>query len=495
MAQDQIEARIQKLRALKEAGITAYPERYERTHTLEEAMSLAEGAKGVRLAGRLTSIRSFGKLTFAHMQDLGGRLQIAFERKTLGDEAHAMFSKFVDIGDFLGVEGEIFRTRTGELTLRAAKLTFLGKSIRPLPEKWHGLVDIEACYRQRYLDLIMNPETRSRFLMRTRLIKAIRDYLDTHGFLEVETPALLAKASGALARPFVSHHQALGMDVYLRIAPETYLKRLIVGGYDRVYEFARCFRNEGISAQHLQDFTMLEYYCACWNYEDNMKFTQALIQHAVRQALGTTKVRFRGQEIEFAGEWPRVSFRDLLLRDAELDIARSADAPALLAEIRRRKIRLEEEHPERLGRASLIDAIYKAVSRPRLVQPTFLTGHPIEISPLARRNDRDPGIVDRFQLVAAGWEIVNAYSELVDPFDQRQRLEEQARARVAGDEEAMVMEEDYLLAMEYGMPPISGWGMGIDRLTALLAGEENIKQVVWFPLLRPLPPEETDSGD
>ena len=485
MAEDQKAARLQKLESLRKAAVPVYPERYERTHTLKEAMSLAEETKGVRLAGRLVALRSFGKLTFGHLQDLEGRLQVAFARQTLGEEPYALFTKLIDIGDFIGAEGEIFRTRTGELTLRAERFTFLGKAIRPLPEKWHGLTDIEACYRQRYLDLIMNPETRKRFLMRTRLVKAIRDYLDAHGFLEVETPALLAKASGALARPFVSHHQALDMEVFLRIAPETYLKRLVAGGYDRVYEFARCFRNEGVSAQHLQDFTMLEYYCAYWNFEVNMKFTQEMLQKSVQQTLGTTKFRFRENEIDLAGDWPRVSFRDLLMRDADLDIHRFPEAADVLKEIRRRKIPIEAEEPQKLGRASLIDAVYKAVSRPKLVQPTFLTGHPIEISPLARSNDHDPKIVDRFQLVISGWEILNAYSELVDPAEQRRRLEEQARARAEGDEEAMVMEEDYLLAMEHGLPPISGWGMGIDRLVALLAGEENVKQVVWFPLLRP----------
>jgi lysyl-tRNA synthetase class 2 len=490
MTLDQIEVRIRKLRALADEGIAAWPDRYERTHTLQEASALPEGTKGVRLAGRLAALRSFGKLTFGHLQDLQGRLQIAFERQSLGDKAYEQFNRFVDIGDFVGAAGEIFRTRTGELTLRASAFAFLGKAIRPLPDKWHGVVDVETCYRQRYLDLIMNAETRARFLMRTRLVKAIRDYLDAHGFLEVETPALLTKASGALARPFVAHHRALDMDVFLRIAPETYLKRLIVGGYDRVYEFARCFRNEGISSQHLQDFTMLEYYCACWNFEDNMKFTQALVQHAVRAASGGGKVKFRGQEIDFDGEWPRLSFRDLLKRDAGIDLQEYPDAASLLSEARRRKVALEVEDPRKLSRAGLIDAIYKAVSRPRLVQPAFLVGHPIEISPLARRNDRDPSIVDRFQFVAGGWEIVNAYSELVDPFDQRRRLEEQARARAAGDEEAMVMEEDYLQAMEQGMPPTSGWGMGIDRLVALIAGEENVKQAIWFPLLKPLPASE-----
>lgn len=486
MAQDQVQARIQKLRALAEAGVPVYPERYERTHTLEEAMSLPEGAAGVRLAGRLVSMRAFGKLTFGHLHDLKGRLQVAFERQSLGDEAYERFQRYVDVGDFIGAEGEIFRTRTGELTLRAQGLTFLGKAIRPLPEKWHGLVDIEACYRQRYLDLIMNEETRRRFLLRTRAIGALREYFDAQGFLEVETPVLQARASGALARPFVSHHRALDMEVFLRIAPETWLKRLIAGGYDRVYELARCFRNEGISTQHLQDFTMLEYYAAYWNYEDSMRFTRELVQHVLRQVLGSLALKFRGHDVDFSGEWERVSFRDLLLRDAGVDIARLREAGDLLAEIRRRGIALEAEDPARLGRAALIDALYKAVSRPKIVQPTFLTGHPIEISPLARRSDRDPAVVDRFQLVVSGWEIVNAYSELVDPFDQRRRLEEQARARAAGDEEAMVMEEEYLQAMEYGMPPISGWGMGIDRFVALLAGEENLKQVVLFPLLRPL---------
>ena len=429
MAEDQKAARLQKLESLREAGVPVYPERYERTHTLKEAMSLAEGTQGVRLAGRLVALRSFGKLTFGHLQDLEGRLQVAFERQTLGEELYALFTKHIDIGDFISAEGEIFRTRTGELTLRAERFTFLGKAIRPLPEKWHGLTDIEACYRQRYLDLIMSPETRKRFLMRTRLVKAIRDYLDAHGFLEVETPTLLAKASGALARPFVSHHQALDMEVFLRIAPETYLKRLVAGGYDRVYEFARCFRNEGVSAQHLQDFTMLEYYCAYWNFEDNMKFTQEMLQQSVQQTLGTTKFTFRQNKIDLAGDWTRVSFRDLLMKDADLDINRFPEAGGLLKEIRRRKISIEAEEPQKLGRASLIDAIYKATSRPKLVQPTFLTGHPIEISPLARSNDRDPKIVDRFQLVISGWEILNAYSELVDPAEQRRRLEEQARSR------------------------------------------------------------------
>ena len=486
MAEDQIQARAQKLRALAESGTPVYPDRYARTHTLAQAMALAEGTKGVRIAGRLAGLRSFGKLTFGHLQDLQGRVQVAFERQSLGDAEYERFARLVDIGDFVGAEGEIFRTRTGELTLRAARFMFLGKALRPLPEKWHGLVDIEACYRQRYLDLIMSPETRRRFLLRTRLVKLIRDYFDAQGFLEVETPVLSTKASGALAQPFVSHHRALDMDVFLRVAPETYLKRLIVGGYDRVYEFARCFRNEGISTQHLQDFTMLEYYCAWWNYEDSMKFTQDMVQDVVREALGSTKVQFRGQEIDFGGEWPRASFRELLKRDADLDVTRFSETHDLLAEVRKRKIALEVEEPEKLSRANLIDAAYKAVSRPKLVQPTFLTGHPIEISPLARRSDRDPSIVDRFQLVAGGWEIVNAYSELVDPQDQRRRFDEQARARAAGDEEAMMMEEEYLLAMEHGMPPISGWGMGIDRFVALLAGEENVKQVVLFPLLRPL---------
>jgi lysyl-tRNA synthetase class 2 len=346
--------------------------------------------------------------------------------------------------------------------------------------------DQETCHRQRYLDLTMNRETMERFLLRSRLITSTRIYLDQHGFVEVDTPVLQTKASGAAARPFFSHHNSLDMQVTLRIAPETWLKRLIAGGFDRVYEFARCFRNEGMDPSHLQDFTMLEWYASYWNYEDNMRFTQALLQHVIVEAVGTLQLNLRGREVDFSGEWPRVSFRELILKDCGLDIAAYSSADELRAAIRAKGIGLPEQDIKDLGFGNLVDQLYKKVSRPQLTGPVFLVAHPIELSPLARRNDAEPGLTDRFQLVVAGWEIVNAYSELVDPLDQRQRLEEQARLKTGGDDEAMEMDEEYLLCMEYGMPPISGFGMGIDRLVCLLTNQVNLRDVVLFPLLKPV---------
>ncbi len=368
------------------------------------------------------------------------------------------------------------------------------KALRPLPEKWHGLQDQELRWRQRYLDLVMNEETRERFRKRTRVVKVMREFLDAHGFEEVETPVLVPHASGAMARPFVARHNALDMDVYLRIAPETYLKRLIVGGYDRVYEFARCFRNEGMDPSHLQDFTMLEWYAAYWNFADNMDFTERLVQHTLERVAGGLKLSFAGKETDFSGTWPRRRLRDIIAEDCGIDIDRERTADDLREAMRRAGIRLELKpgEVERLSRGNLIDQLYKKVSRPKIANPVFVTSHPADLSPLARRNDENPEVADRFQLVVHGWEIVNAYSELVDPIDQRRRLEEQAAARRQGDEEAMVMEEDYLVAMEYGMPPVSGFGMGIDRFCALLTGQENLRDVVLFPLMRPL--ESYDLG-
>ncbi len=480
--------RLEKLALVREAGINPWPERYEKTHGLEQASRLAVGTR-VRIAGRLTSYRKMGKLTFAHLSDLGGRLQIALEREELGEETYKFWGKVLDLGDFLGVEGEIFTTRTGEITVKASQLTFLGKALLPLPEKWHGVVDRELCYRYRYLDLIANDETRKRFQTRTRIVRTIRRFLEENEFEEVETPVLLNKASGALARPFVTHHNALDIDVFLTIAPETYLKRLVVGGYDRVFEFARCFRNEGMDPSHLQDFTMLEFYAAYWNYEDNMEFTRRLIQHVLEKVFGSLQIVVGGHPIDFAGVWPRITIAKAILDRAGIDIDRLPDAEALRAEMKRTGIVVEDA--EKLGRGALIDQLYKKTARPHLVQPTFVVGHPIELSPLARRSDLDPRRTDRFQLLVSGWEVVNAYSELVDPLDQRGRLEEQASLRAAGDEEAMSLDEDYLLAMEHGMPPISGWGMGIDRFVALLTGQENLRDAVLFPLMRPFEGDPT----
>lgn len=483
MSQRQV--RLDKLQRLRDAEVPPYPDRFEKTHSLAEAMRLDVGVSDVALAGRMTSRRVMGKMTFAHLVDMSGKIQLSVQQDRVGKEMYKHLVKRFDLGDFVGVRGSMIRTRTGELTLRADSIEFLGKTLRPMPEKWHGMKDQELRYRRRYLDLLVNEKTREVFKLRTRLIRTIRDFLDAHEFFEVETPVLQNKASGALARPFKAHHNSLDLEVCLRIAPETYLKRLIVGGFDRVYEFARCFRNEGMDASHLQDFTMLEYYVAYWNYEDNMRFTQQLFQHFLQQVLGTDKLSFRGNELDFSGEWPRVTFAELIQRDCGIDLAAFPTAETLLAEIRRQDIHLEHKQPETLGRGNLIDALYKKMCRPKLIQPTFLTAHPTDISPLARKNDANPDITDRFQLVVAGWEVVNAYSELVDPIDQRARMEAQAQAREKGDEEALEVDEDYLLAMEYGMPPMSGWGMGIDRLVALLLDLENLRDTVFFPLMRP----------
>ena len=482
---DQRAVRIEKIKLLREAGLLPYAERFEKTHSLAGAKALADGTKQVRVAGRVIALRGFGKLTFSHLLDYSGTMQIALQKNKLAQQFD-LFMKTVDMGDFVGVEGEIITTRTGEKTVDVAQWTFLSKSLRPLPEKFHGLTDPELVYRRRYLDLITSPEHMERFRKRTQIIKTIREYLDAHAFTEIDTPVLANKACGALAKPFVTHHNALDIDVFLRIAPETYLKRAIAGGFERVYEFARCFRNEGLDASHLPDFTLLEYYCAYWNYEDNMKFTEALLKHLLVQVCGGLSITYEGTQISFDGDWPRVSFRDLILKDCGIDINRFATKEELLAEIKAKGITFEDDVDiKHAGRGNLVDLLYKKVSRPALVNPVFVIHHPLDLSPLARKNDKNPDVVDRFQLVVNGWEIVNAYSELVDPLDQAQRFEEQARARAQGDTEAMEVDNDFLLCMEYGMPPISGWGMGVDRVVALLTNAPNLRDVILFPLMRP----------
>jgi lysyl-tRNA synthetase class 2 len=490
MADDQILARRQKRDALRAAGRNPYPERWERTHTLAEAKPLADGPETVSLAGRVMLLRRVSKkMIFLTLQDRSGRLQVSLRLPTLPETELRLLDDVLDLGDFLGVRGVMWTTKTGEKTLDATEGVILAKALRPLPAKWEGVADTEISYRQRYLDLLTNDATRDRFRLRTKITRSIRNYLDAHGFEEVETPILCAKASGALAKPFMTHHNALDLDVTLRIAPETYLKRLVVGGYEKVYEFARCFRNEGMDPSHLQDFTMLEYYVAYWNFEDNMRFTQALIQHAVMECAGTLKFTRPGYqgagtvEIDLGGEWPRLRIVDLIREKTGIDVRETRDPAALRDWIRANGH--ADDDINKMAYASLVDHIYKKTVRPGLVQPCFVIGHPIELSPLARRNDADPGLTDRFQLLVNGWEVVNAYSELVDPDDQRGRFEEQARAKAAGDEDAMESEEDYLVCMEHGMPPTSGWGMGIDRLVALLSGQENLRDAVLFPLMKP----------
>ena len=463
-----------------------YPERFEVNTEIKDAKELPDETTDVRVAGRIVLMRKMGKMSFLTIGDIGGRIQISVKMDMIGEEAYQEFKQNYDLGDFIGVVGEVFTTHTGEKTIRAEEITFLGKALRPLPEKFHGLEDQEMIYRERYVDLIMNDDEKKKFLFRSAFIRELRNYLNDLGYVEIETPILNNKASGATAKPFITHHNALDIDLYLRIAPETYLKRAIVGGFTKVFEIARCFRNEGMDGTHLQDFTMIEGYGAYLNYKDNMVLLRKMLQTIIEKLFGTLCVQVGDKMVDLSGEWPSVSFRDLILQYGNIDIHVYNTKEKLLEQIRALNIEIDSEVPlENLGYGNLVDQLYKKVARPHLVNPVFLVEHPISLSPLARANDDDPEITDRFQLVINGAEIINAYSELVDPQEQERRLEEQARLKANGDEEAMPMDYDYIHAMEYGMPPISGWGMGIDRLIQLLTSSENIKDVVLFPLMKP----------
>ncbi len=466
--------------------INPYPDHFVRTHEIADARLLEDGTTDVKVAGRIVLMRKMGKMSFLTIQDIKGKIQISIKIDMVGEEAYDFFKKYIDIGDFIGVCGEVFTTHTGEKTIRAASYEFLGKALKPLPEKFHGLTDTESIYRYRYLDLITSKESRNKFLFRSKFIKKLRDYLDKEGYIEIETPILNNKPSGATAKPFITHHNALDIDLYLRIAPETYLKRAVVGGFTKVFEIARCFRNEGMDTTHLQDFTMIEGYGAYLNYKDNMKFLQNMLQSIIKDLFGTLEIKVGDKLVDLSGTWPVVSFRDLILQYSNIDIKVYNTKESLLNKIKEDKIEIDSETPlENLGYGNLVDQLYKKVARPNVIGPIYLTEHPIDLSPLARANDDDKTITDRFQLVINGAEIINAYSELVDPIDQEQRLLKQAALKANGDEEAMPMDYDYIEAMEYGMPPISGWGMGLDRLIQLLTSSENIKDVVMFPLMKP----------
>lgn len=464
-----------------------YPEKFEINYEICEASNLEDGETGVRVAGRIILMRKMGKMAFLTIGDIKGRIQISIKIDCVGEEKYTFFKENFDLGDFIGVEGEVFTTHTGEKTIRANSFDFLGKALKPLPEKFHGLEDIETIYRNRYVDLITNEDSKKLFLLRSKLIREIRNFLDDNGYIEIETPILNNKASGALAKPFITHHNALDIDLYLRIAPETYLKRAIVGGFTKVFEIARCFRNEGIDQTHLQDFTMMEGYGAYLNYEDNMKFLKGMLQTVIEKIFHTLEIQVGDKMVDLSGEWEIVSFRDLILRYINIDIDIYNTKETLLNKIKEEKLVIESETPlENLGYGNLVDQLYKKVARPHIINPIFLIKHPTDLSPLARANDENPNVVDRFQLVINGAEIINAYSELVDPQEQERRLEQQAKLKANGDEEAMPMDYDYIEAMEYGMPPISGWGIGIDRLIQLLTNSDNIKDVILFPLMRPI---------
>ena len=474
--------REQKLRRLLELGISVYPDSFDVSVSLAEAQDLLD-EEPVSVAGRIVGFRPHGKLIFADLQDIEGKLQVAFTAKLPGN-IFKFVSELLNLGDFIGVKGKMATSHSNERTVAVEDAVFLCKSLLPLPSKHEGATDEELRQRKRHLDLIANEESRHAFLMRSRIISFIRRYLDDRGFLEVETPTLQKEACGASARPFVTHHNALDMDLYLRISPETYLKRLIVGGFTKVYEIGKNFRNEGTgSPQHLQEFTMLEWYVAYWNYKRNLTFIREMLQEIIGKFCGGLKIEYQGRTLDFSGEWEQCKYSDLVLEETGIDLSEIETLEQLRSEIQRKGLDLDCEKYMSLG--SLMDALYKKTVRPKLVQPMFLMEHPAELVPLARRNDDNPRVLDMFQVVVNGWEIVKAYSELVDPEEQKARLLEQA-----GDDEAMMLELDYIECMEYGMPPNSGLGLGIDRLVALLTNQRNLRGVTLFPMMRPEQPDE-----
>jgi lysyl-tRNA synthetase class 2 len=485
---DLIRRRIEKLEALRAGGIDPFGQRFAVTHWAGELAlrfhaagdDLLEQAGPVVVAGRVVALRHHGKTCFAHLRDHSGQIQLYARADGLG-ERYALFTS-LDVGDFIGVTGELFRTRTGELTVAVRSFEFLAKSLRPLPEKWHGLKDVETRYRRRYVDLVMNPQVREVFVIKSRLIRELRAFLDARGFLEVETPMMQPIPGGAAAKPFVTHHNALDMALYLRIAPELYLKRLVVGGLDRVYEINRSFRNEGISTQHNPEFTMLEFYQAYADYEDLMSLTEEMFAHLGREILGATTLRYQGEEVSLAGPWRRLPFFDAI--SGAVGAASGPETP--LAALLKAAVAAGVPEPKAgEGAVGLWKGVFDSLIEPTLVQPTFITDFPIELSPLSKRKGGDPRLVDRFELFICRREIANAYSELNDPVDQRRRFEEQARERERGDEEAHWMDADFVRALEYGMPPTAGEGIGIDRLTMLFTDSPSIRDVILFPHLRP----------
>jgi lysyl-tRNA synthetase class 2 len=484
---DQVQQRMLKLQRLRERGIRPYPARARRSHTAAEAVAAfeeAEAAGGdspvVQVTGRLRAIRVMGKSTFAHIEDGSGRIQIYFKRDDLGEEAYETFKRDFDLGDFIGVEGHPFRTRTGEVTVRVQSYQMLAKTLHPLPEKWHGLKDVETRYRRRYLDLIANEEVRHIFTTRTRVVAAMRRFLDEQGFLEVETPTLQPIYGGAMARPFTTHHNALDMTLYLRISDELYLKRLIVAGFDKVYEICKDFRNEGVSTKHNPEFTQMECYWAYADYNDMMWLTEHMVAFIAQQALGSTQITFQGQQIDLTPPWRRWSLRDAIRELTGIDYMDYPTLDALWAEVRRRELDVSPQPTW----GKLIDELLGEIVEPTLIQPTFIKDYPIDISPLAKPAADDPQHVERFEIFIGGLESGNAYSELNDPLLQRERFEQQGVGAQAGDEEAHPMDEDYVIALMHGMPPTGGLGIGVDRLTMIFTDQTSIREVILFPHMR-----------
>lgn len=485
---DQLQVRREKLDKLRSLGLDPFGKRFERTHLSSEIIETYGGFENEELegkeitatiAGRIMTKRGKGKAGFAHIQDLSGQIQIYVRQDAVGEEQYEVF-KIADLGDIVGITGHVFRTKTGELSLKAQSFEVLAKALRPLPDKFHGLKDVEQRYRQRYLDLIMSQESKETFVTRSRIIRSMRNYLDQNGYLEVETPMMHAIAGGAAARPFVTHHNALDMQLFMRIAIELHLKRLIVGGLEKVYEIGRVFRNEGVSTRHNPEFTMIELYEAYADYRDIMALTENLIAHIAQEVLGTTTVQYGEYEVNLEPQWKRLHMVDAIKEYTGVDfwnVSTTEEARQLAKE---NGIEIKDT----MEYGHIVNEFFEQRVEDKLIQPTFIYGHPVEISPLAKKNPEDPRFTDRFELFIVGREHANAFTELNDPIDQRQRFEAQLKEREQGNDEAHEMDEDFVEALEYGMPPTGGLGIGIDRLVMLLTNSPSIRDVLLFPLMR-----------
>ena len=463
-----------------------YPEKYDVNYSLKDVCSLDDGVSDVRIAGRIVFMRKMGKLSFLRLRDLEGSIQVSIKVDSVGENRYDFFKSNIDLGDFIGVCGEVFTTQTGEKTVRADSFEFLCKALRPLPEKFHGLIDIEQKYRQRYVDLITNEDSRRIFLGRSKYYLFLRNYLAQNGFLEVETPIIQTSVSGASAKPFFTHYNALDLDCNLRIAPECYLKECIVAGYDKVFEVAKCFRNEGMDPQHNPEFTQVEWYCAYWNFEDNIKFFEKFLRESIKFLTGSCVISSGGNVLDFSKPFERVNYVLKLTEILGFDFLSETDVDAYKAKVVEKGFFSLRDMEEYKSLAQLTDFLYKKLLRANIVGPVVMYNYPAILKPLARRNDNDSNMVDCFQVVVNGAEICNAYSELVNPFEQRASFEDQLKAKALGDDETMDMDEDYLLAMEQGMPPISGLGVGIDRLIMLAYDAPSLRDVILFPTMKPI---------
>lgn len=472
--------RKEKIEALRGIGVDPYGQEVTRSQMIVDAVKMED--ERVKIAGRMMAVRGHGGMSFMDLRDESGQMQIVVKKDNLSEQEWEV-RQLLDIGDFVGVSGKVFKTKAGEISVEVDELRLMTKALRPLPSSWHGFKDVEERYRQRYVDLILNPEVRKVFETRTKIMRYLRQYMDGKGFVEVETPVLQPIYGGATARPFKTFHNALKSEFYLRIADELYLKRLIVGGYEKVYEISKDFRNEGIDKQHNPEFTMMEFYWAYANYEDLMKLSEEMLGGVVKEVSGGYVIEYQGKKIDFGPGWERVTFRDLVLKDTEIDIDEIADEKTLRKTIADKGLKVNLKGVE--GYSNVLDQLYKEYSRPKMTGPTFLIDHPYEMKPLAKRKTGERSKVASVALVIAGFEIFNAYNELNDPVDQRARWEEEKALMEAGFGEAQMMDDDYIRALEYGMPPTAGWGMGIDRFTAIVTNQPNLKDTIIFPTLKP----------